>query len=55
MSAYHENEFRLLVSIAPHAQRAGFGKGEYCFQVTVYSEDGDWTEAWFRVLFPGDL
>lgn len=45
--------FYLVVNLAPHAQPTRFRAGKYCFQVTLYCDDGEWDETWFLVDFGG--
>ena len=38
----------------PFGQRSVFQAGKsYCFQVTLYCEDGDWAERWYQVRCTG--
>ena len=45
--------FHLLLLIAPYAQPSKFQTGKHCFQVTLYSEDGEWAESWYQVTYTG--
>jgi hypothetical protein len=44
-----EAKFDLCTLVKPMAQANDFGEGQYCFEVTVYSENATPTSAWYLV------
>jgi len=44
-----EARFDLCTLVKPLAQANDFGSGEYCFEVTVYSENSAPASSWYRV------
>ncbi len=50
ISSYSPNpEFELRTLVNPTAQQNAFGTGEYCFEVTAYSENASPTRSWYIV------
>ena len=45
----------LRVIVTPSAQATDFPPGEYCFEVTVFSENADAVQAWYRVDWSGGI
>jgi hypothetical protein len=45
-----ELKFELATLIKPMAQQNDFGAGEYCFEVTAYSENAPPTRGWYLVM-----
>ena len=43
-------KFELSTLIKPTAQKNDFGTGEYCFEVTAYSENAPPTRSWYLVV-----
>jgi hypothetical protein len=53
ISARDPHVFRLLVIHEPTAQRADREPGEYCFEVTAFSENAEQDVKWYRVKWRG--
>jgi hypothetical protein len=56
LSAYlPQRRFDLSTLLKPNAQKNDFGVGEYCFEVTLYSENADPVSVWYLVRVEGDI
>lgn len=55
VSTRDPERFVLLPLLRPSAQSCEFGRGSYCFEVTVYSENAETVQAWYVVKWHGGI
>jgi hypothetical protein len=53
VSTQHPSQFRLILILVATGQRHTFPPGDYCFEITVYSENAEPTVKWYRVQWRG--
>lgn len=52
-SSQDPGHFSLCTVLTPNGQPTSYSPGEYCFEVTVYSENAELVRSWYRVVFKG--
>lgn len=52
-STRHPDEFVLLLVVRPSAQDSSFAPGDYCFEVTAFSENAEPAVRWYQAKWRG--